>query len=732
MAKNNEARFTADIQDFESKMTKMTNDLNKFAKGGTTSLGGLAGAVGKLAGSFGLAFSAVSVLQDAVGKSMNFEKSLSSLQSLTGLGASEMGFFKDAAIELGSTSTQTASQVVDAFKLIGSQKPELLQDRDALKEVTKAAITLAEAAGMEVPDAAKALTGVLNQFGMDASQSTDVINMLAAASQKGAGDINYLNDAVVKAGSVAKSFNVPINEVIAGLEQLAQAGIDSSTAGTGLRNVMLALAKTGDTSLDPSVNGLIGALSNLQGKGLSAVEMMQMFGKENIATAQVLMESASKANEMADAITGTNTAEEQAKINNDNLAGSLKALDSAWEGFILSLNNSNGTIRTIVDGLTDIVNALAYVTRSSSAQANVYKGGILGTWKSSIKDEMEWSKGAGFSDEDSQSRVQAMIDKQYQQFKAAAQKYADKETYIMGLDAAYAEATEIIKNFNKEQEKAANTPPPTMPNGGGGGGGNKPAGLPKDINVQIAEATANAIMQELLDDLSTTVIPVSLDLEPTISDEEMEEAFSARYDNDKIMEPWLKQKEATDKATAAMKEWDAFNRGAMQQGISSLTGAFETLGEAIGDTAGSVLALVASLAQQVAAGMISISNLKMQEEEHRANMTAALGDAAAGVLAAHSAIPFVGVAMGLGMVATIIASLSSLPKFANGAIATGPTYGLFGENGPEAVIPLDRLGQMLGNGDTMGNDKEKVNFMIKNQELVGTLTNARNLEAERR
>jgi len=37
-----------------------------------------------------------------------------------------------------------------------------------------------------------------------------------------------------------------------------------------------------------------------------------------------------------------------------------------------------------------------------------------------------------------------------------------------------------------------------------------------------------------------------------------------------------------------------------------------------------------------------------------------------------------------------------MPRFATGGIVTGPTVGLIGEAGPEAVIPLDRLGEMQG------------------------------------
>jgi hypothetical protein len=42
-----------------------------------------------------------------------------------------------------------------------------------------------------------------------------------------------------------------------------------------------------------------------------------------------------------------------------------------------------------------------------------------------------------------------------------------------------------------------------------------------------------------------------------------------------------------------------------------------------------------------------------------------------------------------------------IPKFANGGIVTGPTLGLLGEAGPEAVIPLNRLGSGGFGGSTI-------------------------------
>ena len=86
---------------------------------------------------------------------MEFEKSLSSLRSLTGVSVQELNYFRAEAIKMAMDSTQSAVAMVDAYKLIGSQMPELLKNKEALSATARAAVTLAEAAEIDVPTAAK-------------------------------------------------------------------------------------------------------------------------------------------------------------------------------------------------------------------------------------------------------------------------------------------------------------------------------------------------------------------------------------------------------------------------------------------------------------------------------------------------------------------------------------------------------------------------------------------------
>lgn len=104
--------------------------------------------------------------------------------------------------------------------------------------------------------------------------------------------------------------------------------------------------------------------------------------------------------------------------------------------------------------------------------------------------------------------------------------------------------------------------------------------------------------------------------------------------------------------------------------------------------------------------------------------------AAAKTLKAHAWMPFVGVAIGAAMVGALVASVAgakrSVPKFANGGIAYGPTLGLFGEysgasTNPEVVAPLDKLRTLLDVDSGRGGIGGRVEFEIKGRNLVGIL-----------
>ena len=108
---------------------------------------------------------------------------------------------------------------------------------------------------------------------------------------------------------------------------------------------------------------------------------------------------------------------------------------------------------------------------------------------------------------------------------------------------------------------------------------------------------------------------------------------------------------------------------------------------------------------------------------NKAEATSNVAGAAAKTFNAHAAIPWVGIAAAAALTGVMIATMASLPKFAEGGIAYGPTLGLFGEyagasHNPEVVAPLDRLRSLIAPQESGGGS---VRFRIEGRDLVGIL-----------
>lgn len=355
-------RMKADTQNYDANIAKARRQLDQFKKD-NLSMGGVLKQTSSTLLTTAARFASVTAAVGALGSAFadniatarKFEVSMSQLSSLTGMVGEDLNKLKEYAIELGSTTTLSASEVADAFKMIGSQQPQLLESGEALKKVTKYAITLSEAAGIDLATAAQTLSTSINQMGGDSENAARFVNVLAAASQKGAGDIAWLGEAVTKSGTTAKAVGTDYEELVANLEQLAKAGFDASTAGTALRSIIMNLEKQTNNDFKPSVVGLTQAFENLGKANLDIVGYQDIAGKMFASQAKALADASGEAKNMTEAITGTNTAEDQAKTNTDNLEGSIKSLASAWEGFNLHLNSSNGFLRDVVDWLKDVV-----------------------------------------------------------------------------------------------------------------------------------------------------------------------------------------------------------------------------------------------------------------------------------------------------------------------------------------------------------------------------------------
>lgn len=712
-------RLLLDKSDFDANLKKAQGSISSFANTSKGIVSGLTKFGGYAAAFVGISTS----IHAAVTANMEFEKSLSSLRALTGVTADELNYFRAEAIRMAMDSTQSATQMVDAYKLIGSQMPELLKNKSALTATAEAAVTLAEAAELDVPTAAKALTGSLNQMGQSSVHAAEYINILAAASQQGSADIPYLNKAIENAGGAASSVGIKFNDLVAAIEAIAPRITDAGSAGTNLRNIFLTLESSADRQLRPSVVGLSRALDNLSAKNMDATELTKMFGKESVTAAIAILQERDAFEQLRTGITNTNTAYEQAQINNDNLAGSIGKLQSAWGAFINTMSGSNGILKTAVDNLIDAVNwatraiamtdeqKLQYDNKDNVSNAiktmNLYVGqGITpelaykktmadytrtlfpdAQFLDSYKKKYEFARAqalnSGYGGNETKALKQAkeLYENAVEQKKIYELISSELQKHVNSLNQENQEREQAKKKAEEEAKlakiKAATEEEKERPKGSMAYLDNQISGKKKELSLAVNDADRIRISREL-DELVQKRRYMDLDIKyanKSITDTRQPKEMA------KIMEDFRKMKDLPKgwNKIEPIPDKSVKNVDDMTTGLENVSSILGTLGGLMSKSSDNMGAWALSSAANIAQMIVQLQALATAQ----------------GVASAFSA-PWPASLAAVATVLTTVASIfSSLPQFAEGGIIGGSSY--FG----------DRLLARVNSGEMILNQKQQ-------------------------
>ena len=314
-------------------------------------------------------FGLVAGLVTLVKHSMEFSKAVSQLSAITGAVGADLDYLKEKAKQLGTQYGKSATEIVEAMKMVGSAKPELLSNVEALSQVTEGVLTLSKASGMELSETTKSLTTIMNQFGMTAGETDRAINVLAAGSKYGAVEVDYLGEAIVKVGTVAKSAGLSIETTTAAMELFGEKGLKAEIAGTGFKQILVEL-QSDTKNYTNGVFDLNKAIDNNQSIAGDNIALTKKFGKEYFNLAQILFQNKERFEELGKQVTGTDTAMEQMLIATDNLSGDIDKLSSSWDSFMLNLEDGQGpianTFRSLIQWAKESVDVLGSLTKSAS------------------------------------------------------------------------------------------------------------------------------------------------------------------------------------------------------------------------------------------------------------------------------------------------------------------------------------------------------------------------------
>ena len=288
---------------------------------------------------------------------------LSAIAGVTGKTLDKIeGYARDSAKAFGID----ASQAVEGYKLLLSQlSPELGKYPDALQAMGNSIATTSKLMGGDGVAAAEVLTTAMNQYGVSldvpikaSEEMARMMNVMAAAGQEGSAELPAIKVALEQCGMAAKAANVSFEETNAAIQVLDKAGKKGSEAGVALRNTLTILGqgrfmpkdtlkaleaagidviRLADTSLT-----LKERLDMLAPVMNDAALFSKLFGMENSNAARALVQSRDELARLTEAITGTESAEEQAAIIMDSYAERQARVIQQFEDIKISLFQLTG------------------------------------------------------------------------------------------------------------------------------------------------------------------------------------------------------------------------------------------------------------------------------------------------------------------------------------------------------------------------------------------------------
>lgn len=320
---------------------------------------------------------------------------LSAVAGVTGDGLKQIETFARQSAKAFGTDAAVA---VEGYKLLLSQlTPELGKYPDALREMGDCIQTTSKLMGGDGVAAAQVLTTAMNQYGVSmedptaaAGEMARMMNVMAAAGQAGSAELPAISAALQQCGMAAKAANVSFEETNAAIQVLDKAGKKASEGGVALRNVLGQLSKgrfvekqaredlekagIDVVALGDNSKSLKERLEMLKPMLNDSALLSKFFGVENANAARALIQGTDALQGFTDAVTGTNSATEQAAIVMDSYAERQARVNQRFEDLKISIFQATGDFSLWCGVLTS---ALVPVAQLAPLLTAVWKGLLL-------------------------------------------------------------------------------------------------------------------------------------------------------------------------------------------------------------------------------------------------------------------------------------------------------------------------------------------------------------------
>lgn len=426
--------------------TEMAPGLSKVSAGLKGWAAGYIGAQAVVSGVVAL----FTKLREGVGSVVEFEFANSRLAAILGTTSDQIKELTLDAKRLGATTKYTASEATELqieLAKLGFTRKEIL-------DATESVLRFAQATGAELGEAASLTGAALRMFNADTRETERYVSAMAVATTKSALSFSYLATALPIVGAVAKAFNFSIEDTLALVGKLADAGFDASMSATATRNILLNLADTNGV-LAKSLGGpvrtlpeLVAGLQKLKEQGVDLNSTLEMTDKRSVAAFNAFLTAADKIVPLRDQITGVESElGNMAHTMEDNAKGAIASLSSAWEALMISLGKNTGVLSGIINEFTELVRSMRAVIATAEELGEERLANAARNGQEAAKLDKEWVK----SKEESIDRVALKYRKEGVDGAEAFEKARGEQLKILERTLSQEEAR--LQLYTKRNQK---------------------------------------------------------------------------------------------------------------------------------------------------------------------------------------------------------------------------------------------------------------------------------------
>lgn len=306
----------------------------------------------------------------------DFDSAMSKVAAVSGAAGDDLENLRDKAREMGEKTKFSASEAAEAMNymaMAGWKTEDMLNGIEGI-------MNLAAASGEDLATTSDIVTDALTAFGLSAKDSGHFADILAAASSNANTNVSMMGETFKYCAPIAGALGFSAEDTAEAIGLIANSGIKSSQAGTGLRTIMSSLTHdlklSGDafgevtiatTNADGSMRGLSDILGDCREAFGKMTESEQanaaqaLVGKNAMSSFLALMNAApADIEKLSTAIDDCDgKAEDMANTMQDNLAGQLTILKSQLQELAISFGELlMPAIRQIVSWIQSFVSKL--------------------------------------------------------------------------------------------------------------------------------------------------------------------------------------------------------------------------------------------------------------------------------------------------------------------------------------------------------------------------------------